>query len=124
MSLLSFFDNLVGHWHAASLFYTDSALIESVQVWTSAMSSSGLRPFRHTSTAISLALVTALCTHVKETTGIVSGLTKSLEAENKPKKPNAGRPNAGRIKDYEARIEEAQNKVSVLEGVISEIVDS
>ena len=59
-TMTGFFHSLIATVHASGLLYNDIALIENIQVWVTTMSSSGIRPFRHTATVISLAIATAL----------------------------------------------------------------
>lgn len=46
--------------HQNNLMYRDEFLIENLHAWLASMSSSSLRPFRHTATTISLAVQSAL----------------------------------------------------------------
>ncbi|RGP62235.1 cohesin complex subunit sa-1 2 [Fusarium longipes] len=58
--LISFFENLIVNMHQNELMYRDEFLIENLHAWLASMSSSSLRPFRHTATTISLAVQSAL----------------------------------------------------------------
>ncbi|KAI8659420.1 SCD domain-containing protein [Fusarium sp. Ph1] len=58
--LVSFFEELLLAIHEANLIYQDESLIDNLHAWLASMSSSSLRPFRHTATTISLAALTGL----------------------------------------------------------------
>ncbi|EKJ75721.1 hypothetical protein FPSE_04103 [Fusarium pseudograminearum CS3096] len=58
--LITFFENLIVNMHQNNLMYRDEFLIENLHAWLASMSSSSLRPFRHTATTISLAVQSAL----------------------------------------------------------------
>ncbi|KAI8714318.1 SCD domain-containing protein [Fusarium sp. LHS14.1] len=58
--LVSFFEELLLAIHEANLIYQDESLIDNLHAWLASMSSSSLRPFRHTATTISLSALTGL----------------------------------------------------------------
>ncbi|SPJ82002.1 related to nuclear protein SA-1 [Fusarium torulosum] len=58
--LISFFENLIVNMHQGGLMYRDEFLVDNLHAWLASMSSSSLRPFRHTATTISLAVQSAL----------------------------------------------------------------
>ncbi|KAJ4250521.1 cohesin complex subunit [Fusarium torreyae] len=58
--LIAFFQDLIVAMHQGGLMYKDETLIDNLHAWLASMSSSSLRPFRHTATTISLAVQTAL----------------------------------------------------------------
>ncbi|RAL59285.1 hypothetical protein DID88_006998 [Monilinia fructigena] len=55
------------------------------------MSSSNLRPFRHTATAVALTIATSTCQIAKEQIEIAAKTLRQLEGEKKNKRPNKGR---------------------------------
>ena len=58
--LNSFFNSLIHLTHTTDILYTDEALMEHVHRWVATLSSSTLRPFRHTATTISLSIQAGL----------------------------------------------------------------
>ncbi|KAI1026226.1 hypothetical protein LB504_011232 [Fusarium proliferatum] len=60
--LISFFECLIVDMHQGRLMYRDETFLDNLHTWLASMSSSSLRPFRHTATTISLAVQSALVT--------------------------------------------------------------
>lgn len=118
-TLSKFLHSLLEHITAKELLYTDPALIENIQVWTIAMSSSTLRPFRHTSTIISFNILTTLCDTASELRKSIVNATRQLEAEHKKNKKNQGRINA-----LEEKISEGEERRDSVEMVIKDIFDA
>ncbi|KAH7166154.1 hypothetical protein EDB81DRAFT_640664 [Dactylonectria macrodidyma] len=58
--LVTFFHTLISLIHEADLMYKDQTLIDNLHAWLASMSSSSLRPFRHTATTIALAVQSGL----------------------------------------------------------------
>lgn len=104
---------------AKELLFTDGALIENIQSWIIAMSSSTLRPFRHTSTIISFSILTTLCDIAAELRKANMVSTRQLDAENK--KPKKNEP---RIASLEAKIKSGEERREVVEGIIKDIFDA
>lgn len=73
--------------HQNELMYRDEFLIENLHAWLASMSSSSLRPFRHTATTISLAVQSAL---VKVADDLDYRLGYTGKARNSKAKLNAG----------------------------------
>ena len=105
--LNSFFMTLIETFHHSSVLYNDKDLFENLLVWASPLSTAQCRPFRHTATIISLAMMTALCDVAREVTTTVSTSRKQLEVEKKKKTVNKGRVNTiqNAIQDGEKKLE-------------------
>ncbi|KAI9828797.1 MAG: hypothetical protein M1832_001902 [Thelocarpon impressellum] len=118
-TLLGFFHSLIATIDASSILYSDPALVENIQVWVTTMSSSAIRPFRHTATVISLAMVSSLCEVALE---IAEGNAKTLrQIEGEKKK----RPvNKGRITSLQQKVDEGAQKGETVEGTIRDIFDT
>ncbi|KAM0260735.1 hypothetical protein ACHAQJ_002651 [Trichoderma viride] len=58
--LIAFFRTLIILLHETDVMYKDVDLVDNLHAWLASMSSSPLRPFRHTATTISLALQSGL----------------------------------------------------------------
>lgn len=83
------------------------------------MSSSTLRPFRHTSTVITFNILTTLCDTASELRKSIVNATRQLEAENKKAKQNQGR-----IKSLEDKVNEGEQRRDFVENVIKDIFDA
>lgn len=110
---------LIQTFHHSSVLYTDDALLENIQIWVSSMSTAGCRPFRHTATIISLAIMTALCDIAREVTTTVTTSRKQLESEKKKKSVNKGR--AGAI---QTAVSEGEQKVERLDEFLQDGFDT
>ncbi|KEY65481.1 hypothetical protein S7711_08320 [Stachybotrys chartarum IBT 7711] len=87
--LTNFFRSLVDLLHETDVLYTDPTLVDNLHAWLSSMSSSSLRPFRHTATAIALTvqsgLVMVAVTLDERITNIEQQLQSAKRAKNKSK---------------------------------------
>ncbi|KAK6360644.1 hypothetical protein TWF730_006780 [Orbilia blumenaviensis] len=117
--LTAFFYELINHISTSGVLTSEPALIENLQIWITTMSSSPLRPFRHTSTAINLSIMTALCGTMADIEKSINNSTKQLESEKAK-----ARKNAGRIKSLESTINEAQENQEFVTDQISDIYES
>ncbi|EGE82293.2 cohesin complex subunit SA-1/2 [Blastomyces gilchristii SLH14081] len=117
--LTSFFSSLIQTIHSSSVLYTDSALVENIQVWVTSMSSAPIRPFRHTATIISLAIVTTLCNVAREVSLTVSNTRKQLDTEKKKKSVNKGRADA-----MQSKVQEGEKKLQVIDSWLGDCFDT
>ena len=104
-TLTSFFETLIQSCHAAGLLYSDLAIIENLDVWVSTMSSSGVRPFRHTATVIALAVGSQLCRIAADLADNQAKTQRLKEVQQKQKSVNKQR-----IKELDAQIADAERK--------------
>lgn len=117
--LEDFMTALIQTFHHSSVLYTDEALLENVQIWVSSMSTANCRPFRHTSTIISLAIMNALCDIAREVTTTVTTSRKQLESEKKKKSVNKGR-----VEAIQTAISEGEQKVERLDEFLQDGFDT
>ncbi|KAJ5367482.1 hypothetical protein N7541_001423 [Penicillium brevicompactum] len=110
---------LIQTFHASSVLYTDENLFENVQIWITSLSTSKCRPFRHTATMISLAIMNALCEIAREVTTGVSTSRKQLESEKKKKTVNKGR-----VEAIKTAISEGEEKVEKLDEFLQDGFDT
>lgn len=110
---------LVQTFHHSSVLYTDDALLENIQIWVSSMSTATCRPFRHTATIISLAIMNALCDIAREVTATVTTSRKQLENEKKKKSVNKGR-----VEAIQTAISEGEQKVERLDEFLQDGFDT
>ncbi|KAI1438720.1 hypothetical protein GGR50DRAFT_297212 [Xylaria sp. CBS 124048] len=80
--LVGFFNSLVNLLNQTDAIYGDEALLDSIQRWVGIMSSSALRPFRHTATTVALSMLTALIDVMKLLDERITRLNQSLQAES------------------------------------------
>ncbi|PGH12628.1 hypothetical protein AJ79_04126 [Helicocarpus griseus UAMH5409] len=117
--LTSFFNSLIRTIHSSSVLYNDSALVENIQVWVTSMSSAPIRPFRHTATIISLAIVTTLCSIAREVSLTISNTRKQLETEKRKKSVNKGRAEA-----MQSKVQEGEKKLEVIDSCLHDSFDT
>lgn len=117
--MTSFFHSIIASAHASSILYNDVALVENIEIWVTTMSSSGIRPFRHTATVISLAIASAMCDIMKEIVNKIATTMLQMEGERKKKSVNKGR-----VASLQATIAETEKKKDLLEGWLKDIFDT
>ena len=86
--LVGFFRHLVTIMHETEVLYTDAALMENIARWVASMSSSTLRPFRHTATTVALGIEAALVDVAKKLDDRISKMTQQVETEKGRKGKN------------------------------------
>ncbi|KAK3328002.1 hypothetical protein B0T19DRAFT_180009 [Cercophora scortea] len=89
--LIGFFRSLVTVMHETDLLYNDPTLMENIARWVASMSSSTLRPFRHTATTTALAMEAALVEVAKKLDDRITKMTQQVEAEKARKSKNKDR---------------------------------
>ncbi|KAF4464425.1 cohesin complex subunit sa-1 2 [Fusarium albosuccineum] len=87
--LVNFFRDLIDATHESEVMYKDETLIDNLHAWLASMSSSSLRPFRHTATTISLSVQSGLVDIADKLDGRISTQGSKLQslkrAKNKDK---------------------------------------
>ncbi|KAF7550921.1 hypothetical protein G7046_g7868 [Stylonectria norvegica] len=83
--LVNFFQSLIVLTHETDVMYKDPTLIENLHAWLASMSSSSLRPFRHTATTIALAVQSGLVDVANILDRRVSNIEQQHEASKKGK---------------------------------------
>ena len=112
-AMVDFFHSLIETAHASGVLYNDPNLMENIQVWIATMSSSNIRPFRHTATVISLAVASALCTNLKELESITATTIRQKEGEEKKKTVNHARVATLKKKVSESEDRKESSQVSL-----------
>jgi len=118
-TLTGFFSALIKAAHVSSILYNDLALIENIQAWATTMSSSAIRPFRHTATVISLAITSTLCNTANGIADSAAVTMRQMEGERKKKSVNKGR-----VAALQEKITEGDKKRETLEGIIKDFFDT
>ncbi|KAI0023564.1 STAG-domain-containing protein [Xylariomycetidae sp. FL0641] len=80
--LVGFFDSLIGLLHQTDVLYSDAELLDNIQRWVGIMSSSALRPFRHTATTVGLSMLTAMIGVTKQLDERITKSNQALQAES------------------------------------------
>lgn len=112
-TMTGFFETLISTCHASGLLYSELTLYENLEIWVSTMSSSAIRPFRHTATVISLAMGSALCSVANDLAENAAKTTRQKEGEQKKKSVNKER-----VRALEAKIaDEERRRASIKENV-------
>ncbi|KAH6648851.1 hypothetical protein BKA67DRAFT_374681 [Truncatella angustata] len=89
--LIAFFDSLISLLHQTDTLYQDNEeLLDNIQRWVGIMSSSSLRPFRHTATTIGLALLGSMITVTRQLDDRITKSNQALEAESNRRGKNKG----------------------------------
>jgi cohesin complex subunit SA-1/2 len=105
-SFSAFFKSFIHTMARAKLLFGHEAFMDTLTAWIGTMTSAGNRPFRHTATIASLAIISALSEVGRE---IAESSAKSLrQAEGEKKK---GRVNKARVQELEAKVKEASAEI-------------
>lgn len=115
-TMTGFFHSLISTAHAAGVLYRDVALLENLQVWVTSMSSSAIRPFRHTATVISLVIGTTICGLAADIADTVAKTMRLKEGEQKKKNVNKER-----VAVLEAKVADEQSKRAAVETFLEDI---
>ncbi|KAK9358726.1 STAG domain-containing protein [Lipomyces starkeyi] len=117
--LVDFFGAFIDKGAERETLYEDDSLMESIQIWITAMSSSTLRPFRYTATTVGLSILTALCNATADIAKATGRSTKLLEKEKS--KP---RPAVSKVQKLQATVDGYAQKTETLENLISDLFDT
>src|ERR1700761_5943056 len=99
-SLLEFLERLVASSADLGILYS-ADLIQTLQVWVAAMSSSQLRSFRHTATVVALQVETALCDVAAAVEKEAEVVVRQLEGEKKRNKASGASKGKASIRQTE-----------------------
>ncbi|KAI8966164.1 STAG-domain-containing protein [Daldinia sp. FL1419] len=80
--LIGFFESLISVLHQTDVLYNDEDLLDNIQRWVGIMSSSSLRPFRHTATTVGLAILTSLIEVTEQLDERITKSNQALQAES------------------------------------------
>jgi cohesin complex subunit SA-1/2 len=114
-ALHGFFSTLVQTVAQSGLLYENQELFENISVWLGAMSSTGNRPFRHTSTVASLAITTALATVAGDLVEGAAKRQRQSEAESKK-----SRVNKARVSAANKEVDEYTQKLQVVDSALGD----
>ena len=117
--LVGFFKSLINVMHETDVLYKDEGLMENMTRWVVSMSSSTLRPFRHTATTVALAMETALTEVAKKLDDRITRTTQQIEAEKKRKGKNKDR-----LAAIQRNLDEATNNRDICQGYLKDFFET
>ncbi|CAK7263123.1 cohesin complex subunit [Sporothrix epigloea] len=79
--LVQFFHSFINVLHETEMLYAQPEIMENVVRWVASLSSSTLRPFRHTATTVALAMLSALVVVAKKLDERTNKITQQIEAQ-------------------------------------------
>ncbi|KAL5329449.1 hypothetical protein ACEPPN_002961 [Leptodophora sp. 'Broadleaf-Isolate-01'] len=109
-SLVGFFDQLIQAMHETGILYKEKPLIENIDVWISSLSSSTLRPFRHTASLVALTMITAMCRVANGEIEVAAQVQRQFEAEKKRKGANKAR-----LADFQKKVKTNEENKAFIE---------
>lgn len=113
--MTGFFQTLVHATHDNGILLSQTELMENLARWLSGMTAAQNRPFRHTATVISLAVITALCEVGRDLRAAAAKALRHSESEKKAKRVNKDRVSAIR-----KEADEQQHKQELLDRIIDD----
>ncbi|CAJ2507662.1 Uu.00g088480.m01.CDS01 [Anthostomella pinea] len=116
--LVGFFDSLVSLLHQTDVLYNDEELLDNVQRWVGIMSSSSLRPFRHTATTVGLSMLTSLIEVTKLLDERITKSNQALQAES-----NRRGKNKNLVDNTRRALEVAQGNRDFIDGKVKDLFD-
>lgn len=116
--LVGFFDSLITLLHQTDAIYNDEELLDNVQRWVGIMSSSALRPFRHTATTVGLSMLTALIGAMKQLDDRITRLNQSLQTESSRRGKNKTL-----IEDTQKTVDAAKGNREFVETKVKDLFD-
>ncbi|KAG7442823.1 uncharacterized protein BT62DRAFT_935557 [Guyanagaster necrorhizus] len=117
--LSEFFARLISSAADLGVLYT-SDLIPTLQTWVVAMSSSQIRSFRHTSTAVALDVEAALCDVTRGVEKEVEVLGRQREGEKKRRAKGGA---SAKDKELEGKLKEVKGRAVKLDEFLKEFID-
>ncbi|KAI0531929.1 hypothetical protein GGR58DRAFT_518126 [Xylaria digitata] len=116
--LVGFFDSLITLLDQTEVIYTDEELLENIQRWVGIMSSSALRPFRHTATTVALSMLTSLINVMKRLDDRITRHNQSLQHESARRGKNKKL-----MDDTQKAIDSAKENREFLDGRVKDLFD-
>ncbi|KAI1101965.1 STAG-domain-containing protein [Jackrogersella minutella] len=116
--LVGFFESLVSVLHQTDMLYSDEDLLDNIQRWVGIMSSSSLRPFRHTATTVGLAILTSLIEVTKQLDERITKSNQALQAES-----NRRSKNKNLVENTRKALETANRSREFIDGKVKDLFD-
>ncbi|PNP48308.1 hypothetical protein TGAMA5MH_00591 [Trichoderma gamsii] len=115
--LISFVHALISLLHETDVMYKDVDLVDNLHAWLASMSSSPLRPFRHTATTISLAVQSTLV----EVASILDRRIANIEQQSQAAKKSK---NKSKTDEIQRSLAEANNNRKICNDSIQSFFDT
>lgn len=115
-----FLDVLIRSIAEDKTLFNNSELIENIQVWFTSMSTATNRAFRHTSTVVSLSVISALSSVAFSVGDNAAKSHRMVETERK----KGNKANKGRIQSMEAKAKEASELQEMVEALLKDWFDT
>ncbi|KAG5440447.1 hypothetical protein PCK2_000475 [Pneumocystis canis] len=117
--IIDFFHCFIHHMASKEHLYHHPELMEQLQTWVIAMSSSAFRSFRHTNTIISFAIVSSLCDVFNRLSKEENVAQKQYETEKKRKNTNDER-----IAVIKAKLSTLEQHMELIKTIIDDFFNS
>ncbi|TAQ88730.1 hypothetical protein B7494_g2941 [Chlorociboria aeruginascens] len=118
-NLIGFIDSLIRIMHETGALYEEVALMENISQWTTVMSSSTARPFRHTATLVALTIASAICAVAKAQVESAAKTLRLLEGEKRKKGTNKAR-----VAEFQKMVDAGTKKKEAYDERLKEIFDT
>jgi cohesin complex subunit SA-1/2 len=115
-----FLDVLVRLLAENRFLYNNSELLENIQVWFASMSTATNRAFRHTSTVVSLSVISALSAVARSVGDNAAKSHRMVETERN----KGNKANKGRIQDMVGKAKEASQLQEIVEALLKDWFDT
>ncbi|KAI1075874.1 STAG-domain-containing protein [Whalleya microplaca] len=116
--LIGFFESLVSVLHQTDVLYNDEELLDNLQRWIGEMSSSALRPFRHTATTVGLSMLTSLIEVIQQLDDRITKSNQALQAES-----NRRGKNKNLVENTRKALETATQNREFIDGKVKDLFD-
>ncbi|KAI1411922.1 STAG-domain-containing protein [Hypoxylon sp. FL1857] len=116
--LVGFFESLISVLHQTDVLYSDEDLLDNLQRWVGIMSSSSLRPFRHTATTVGLAILTSLIEVTKQLDERITKSNQALQAES-----NRRSKNKNLVENTRKALDAANRNREFIDGKVKDLFD-
>src|SRR6266480_3226546 len=103
----------------SNVIFDDSTVMEVITAWVGHMSSAGNRPFRHTATVASLAIVDGLCEIAKDIAESCAKTQRQAEGEKKK-----SRVNKARVSELERNAKQTTQRQKILVDLMNSWFDT
>lgn len=118
-ALHGFFVALIQTIAQNNLLYEHAELLENIEVWVSTLSSASNRPFRHTSTVVSLAIISALARVASDLVESIAKKQRQSEGESKK-----ARVNKARVSEVKKEVAQLKEKQEIVDAAITDWFDT
>lgn len=116
--LINFFESLISLLHQTDALYADGGLLDGIYRYVGIMSSSPLRPFRHTATTVGLALLNSMISVTKQLDDRITKSSQALQAES-----NRRGTNKNLVANTQKALDAATHSHQVIDEKVKDLFD-